>query len=479
MPPPTRSGPDRGSLHVDLSGIGSARVQEEIRETLARLTGPSVRERVGAWEPPSWVHHPGPGASGNPVLLMADFNRIAEQVAPASLSAWRSAARRRPMRVVGLVNPERDASQLVNVPRVIHAVHGRLSLAPEPRYSMFGVRRPGSTMNVEDFIFLLTPEALLEVRYLGTPQRLLLRFGDDLTAVIHPGALGLGSQLSRLLLDSATPSADGRSLHITEVSLIGGPTREHQGVVLDAGRLRRIAEGAGAEELDSRSVTPVEVSPAEDPRPFGVRLRTARTAAGLTQRELGSRTGLNQSVISNLERGVHDPRLATIERLAEGLEISSTELLAISDEGEAPTVGGAVERTRADPDAPPPPGMENAPERRVARTPRGSLGPTESQRSREAHQPDRSHQPDEARQPAEARRTDTTRPATVRPREASPSSGTGGGGGEGGGDGNGGGGGGGGGGDPGQSTRVTRRPLEPEFSELELPPPLRERPPRR
>jgi hypothetical protein len=47
---------------------------------------------------------------------------------------------------------------------------GRLSLVPEPRYSIFGVRRSGSTLDVEDLLFLLTPEALLEARFLGHPQ---------------------------------------------------------------------------------------------------------------------------------------------------------------------------------------------------------------------------------------------------------------------------------------------------------------------
>lgn len=44
-------------------------------------------------------------------------------------------------------------------------------------------------------------------------------------------------------------------------------------------------------------------------------LRTARSAAGLTQRELAARTGVAQPTIARIERGLADPRLATINRL--------------------------------------------------------------------------------------------------------------------------------------------------------------------
>lgn len=404
MPPPATHGPDRGSLHVDLSGVSSARVQEEVRERLGRWGGIPVRERVGAWEAPSWVHHPGPGVAANPALLMADFSRIAERVTPASLAAWRTAARRRPLRVVGLVDSERDAAQLVQVPRVMHAMHGRLSLVPEPRYSIFGVRRPGNTLDVDDLLFLLAPEALLEARFLGHPNRILLRFGDDLTAAIPPEALGLGSRLGQLLLDSATPSPDGRSLHITEVSLTGGPTREHQGVALDSGTLRKIAEDTAADGSALDVMAFPESPPDEDPVPFGVRLKAARTGAGLTQKELGSRSGMDQSVISNLERGVHEPRLTTIERLAEGLELSTAVLLTGSGAVKADTAERTTPNLVEAVEASAPEAVEEVPEE-----------------------------------------TEEAAPESVES-------------------------------DPGQPTETRRRPLERPITDLELPPPLGDRP---
>ncbi len=47
-------------------------------------------------------------------------------------------------------------------------------------------------------------------------------------------------------------------------------------------------------------------------------LRTARHRAGLTQRELASRTGIPQSTIARIENGQTDPRMSTLNTLLVG-----------------------------------------------------------------------------------------------------------------------------------------------------------------
>jgi transcriptional regulator with XRE-family HTH domain len=190
--------------------------------------------------------------------------------------------------------------------------------------------------------------------------------------------------------------------------------REHRGVVVDAGALREIAEGAVAADPGLETVAPAQPPAEQEPEPFGVRLRAARTEAGLTQRELGSRTGLDQSVVSNLERGVHEPRLGTIERLADGLGLSTGLLLG----GSGTT---AVAPAEVDPEV---------------------SVPTDG----------------DLQNPKLPEDTDDPEAASVRPRPASPddsaeSAGT--------------------------APRPPRRRLEPEISDLEIPPPLGDRPRRR
>jgi transcriptional regulator with XRE-family HTH domain len=60
---------------------------------------------------------------------------------------------------------------------------------------------------------------------------------------------------------------------------------------------------------------------------FGAVLRAIRTELGISQEELGFRTGLDRTFISLLERGVRSPTIATIFKLAEVLEVPPSEIV--------------------------------------------------------------------------------------------------------------------------------------------------------
>jgi transcriptional regulator with XRE-family HTH domain len=61
---------------------------------------------------------------------------------------------------------------------------------------------------------------------------------------------------------------------------------------------------------------------------FAENLRRLRLAAGLTQEQLSDATQLDPAEISRLERGIRDPRLRTLVRVARGLGVPLAELLA-------------------------------------------------------------------------------------------------------------------------------------------------------
>jgi transcriptional regulator with XRE-family HTH domain len=68
---------------------------------------------------------------------------------------------------------------------------------------------------------------------------------------------------------------------------------------------------------------------------FQHRLKQARVLRQLSQKELGIRAGLDQFVastrINRYELGVHEPDMATIERLAEALSVPTAYLFAEDD----------------------------------------------------------------------------------------------------------------------------------------------------
>jgi len=61
---------------------------------------------------------------------------------------------------------------------------------------------------------------------------------------------------------------------------------------------------------------------------FAANLRRARTAAGISQEELGNRCDLHRTEISLLERAGREPRLGTIVKLAGALDTTAGDLCA-------------------------------------------------------------------------------------------------------------------------------------------------------
>ena len=61
--------------------------------------------------------------------------------------------------------------------------------------------------------------------------------------------------------------------------------------------------------------------------PLPDRLKTARLRAGLTQRQLADRLGFHIMSISQMERGVRNPSMATLTRLATALHTTPSALV--------------------------------------------------------------------------------------------------------------------------------------------------------
>ena len=60
---------------------------------------------------------------------------------------------------------------------------------------------------------------------------------------------------------------------------------------------------------------------------FGLRLRQCREARSLTQERLAEKAGLDQTYISGIERGLRNPGIKNVVRLAKALGLHTTNLL--------------------------------------------------------------------------------------------------------------------------------------------------------
>ncbi len=70
----------------------------------------------------------------------------------------------------------------------------------------------------------------------------------------------------------------------------------------------------------------------------GRNVRRFRTAAGLSQEELAFRCRLDRTYVSGIERGVRNPTVLVLDRIARALGVSGADLLAADgppEEGQA------------------------------------------------------------------------------------------------------------------------------------------------
>jgi transcriptional regulator with XRE-family HTH domain len=75
--------------------------------------------------------------------------------------------------------------------------------------------------------------------------------------------------------------------------------------------------------------------PAPTPqRALGIAVAARRSELGLTQEQLSLRAELHQRWISNVETGKRNPSYASIRRLAAGLDITASALIARAEQTE-------------------------------------------------------------------------------------------------------------------------------------------------
>lgn len=60
---------------------------------------------------------------------------------------------------------------------------------------------------------------------------------------------------------------------------------------------------------------------------LGKRVRSLRQQQGLTQEQLGEKASLDPTYISGIERGVRNPSLLILSRLARALQVQLTDLV--------------------------------------------------------------------------------------------------------------------------------------------------------
>lgn len=290
------------SVAVDLSLVTDSRVRMEVRREMERLGHPASSYR-GFW---SALHSTSYGDLPARLIVMADLFRLAAVFSRTDVQAWTDCFQTVSPLLVAFVHRREDERCAHLIDDLLRASASRLWV-----YSLGRSVRRDVHACLSKVVDRLDPEAVIDVRYSETDKTVWIEFADGLRRSIPWAALNFSN---------VRPALRPQTIRV-------GDTPDTLQMVDAKGGLFDMDTAALRAMVDSR-VAKAHVAVAEAALAnLGERLRARREQAGVTQTDLARRSGLTQEMISNLERGQHEPRIATLQKFADGLGISVVELL--------------------------------------------------------------------------------------------------------------------------------------------------------
>jgi len=294
-------------LYVDLTRIGAVSFRKAIKRELASL----------GYQPKPFAHFWASLESGNAgaipanLVVMADLSRLAEAFADARRNVWRMCVRQSRVLLVAFLRGRSDIRCADTVDEIRRASEGRLRVCTAHKPLSSHLRQ-----HLADALEFSDPETLVDVRFSEPDRTVWLEFADGLRRVLSWSTLS-----SAMNLDRERPALRPETIRIGDhpetLELLDVRGREFQ---IDSAAIRAL--------LDTRLAKNVYAASEAAAASLGDRLRLGRESSRLTQSQLADRSGLTQEMISNLERGKHQPRFETLEKYAKGLGLSVAALLA-------------------------------------------------------------------------------------------------------------------------------------------------------
>lgn len=292
----------KSSTSADLTGIGQKAFREKVRHALRDIEG-GIPESEDFWH--RFVAAEAEATSES-TLVLTDLWTLVKRFERRDVHEWTASVRRTQPYFVAFVRTKRDRACAAMIDDVVRASDMRLNVCNDASdWALIAHCLSAGLSSVR-------PEGVVEIRYLAGVDALWVQFGDGLTGVLTWEALQLEDLRDSLVPESATVSSTHTAI---EMATVGGDLFE-----IDSAAARAL--------LDAEFSDRLRRSARESDEAFGAHVKNARLAAGLTQPALGERIGLDQAVISRIERGKVRPRIDTIRKVAAGLDLTVSELLS-------------------------------------------------------------------------------------------------------------------------------------------------------
>jgi len=289
------------SVDVDWTDIGSATTRAEVESTFYTLgRKPEPKERA-------WDLFVSEQTTNTPrgLIVMTDLSRCAASFRRTKPQRWSLAVRSANPYIVAFVRNKQDERCAAMVDDIVHASQNRLVVCS---------KTAGKSLQtcISRALAGIDPNSIIDARFADDTNSLWLEFGDGRKTILDWSRLGLDEVKPALIPSSVTVSDDLDAIQV--------PRRDGSLFDIDSTAVRSLIDGELSNRLDKTAGDITDN--------LGLRLKRKRKGLGLTQTELAGQSGLEQALISKMEQGRHQPRFTTLSKVAKGLNLSVTELLA-------------------------------------------------------------------------------------------------------------------------------------------------------
>ncbi len=284
---------------VDVSAVGRLNARQNLLDSITRL-GYEYKTTDSFWD--YFTRHKSEARS-TAWLVLGDLSNIVKQYKEQGRHRWIASVRDNNAYFLALIRTRLDERVASWVDDLVRHSDMRVTVCRVEEKELKGC--------IIEALTALQPHSLTDVRYSTSTNQLWVQFGDGVSGFVDWEQLGLKSKVADLLLETSTVGDIGESVEIVQ--------RDGKLLEIDADVIRAI--------IDKGLAALIATDAKKSDQKVGEGVRWARETAKLSQKELSKITGIDQAIISKLERGSHQPRFDTLERISKGLGISLTELL--------------------------------------------------------------------------------------------------------------------------------------------------------
>ena len=287
----------------DWADIGSLATKALVKEVFS-LLGRRPEAEEGVWN--LFVREESREAPHG-LIVMTDLSKCASKFQSARPHRWLSAVRSARPYIVAFVRNKQDERYAAVVDDIVQASENRMVVCAIKKPA-----RKSLQACIGRALAGIDPHSIINVRFDEDHHSLWLEFGDGKKAVLDWSRLGLSDIKPGLIPSSVAIGADLDSIQVLR--------KDGSLFDIDSTAVRSLVDQEVSSQIDRMA--------SESAENVGLHIQKKRKSLGVTQKELARRSGLEQSLISKMERGRHQPRFTTLSRYAKGLKLSVPDLLS-------------------------------------------------------------------------------------------------------------------------------------------------------